>query len=336
MRTGKLSPEDLRRVVLSRVGRVRNEVLVHAELGEDCSVIDLDGDLLVVSTDPITAAQSASGRLAVVVACNDVAAMGAEPIGLMATVLVPPSVGMSVLDRIAAEMDEAACELGVEIIGGHTEVTASVRDPLICATVVGRAIGGKYVRSSGANVDDAVLVTKSAGMEAAGIIASDLGDVLAESVGIETLTKARGFLSELSVLKEARAAMSTGEVTAMHDATEGGLIAALHELAAASRKRIRIETNRIPVRQETRMIAEAAGIDPLCMMSSGMLVITSPDPERISKAISAAGVDVTRIGVVLSGSEGVFRDTPDGDVEIPWPQRDELYRALETLGAGIT
>ena len=76
--------------MLGRLGARRSETLVHAALGVDAAAIAVDADwACVLTTDPITTASSGAGRLAVHVVCNDLAAMGAEPVGVLATLLFP-------------------------------------------------------------------------------------------------------------------------------------------------------------------------------------------------------------------------------------------------------
>src|SRR4051812_23368904 len=108
MKSGKLAPDDLRRLVLGRLGSRRPEVLVHAGLGEDSAVIDVGSDVLVLSTDPITSAGERAGWLGVHVACNDIAAMGAAPVAILATVLVPETSDAVVIEKLMVDMDRAA------------------------------------------------------------------------------------------------------------------------------------------------------------------------------------------------------------------------------------
>src|SRR3981081_3479046 len=121
--TGKLSPALLRGLVLGRLGAKRPETLIGAKLGIDAAAIAIDADwACVLTTDPITTAASGAGRLAVHVVCNDLAAMGAEPLGVLPTLLFPAGVEESTIARLTEEIDATARQLNVEVLGGHTEI----------------------------------------------------------------------------------------------------------------------------------------------------------------------------------------------------------------------
>ena len=88
MQTGKLSPEELKRIVFPYLGYQRPDVLLRAGIGEDSAIIDFGDWVCVLSTDPITGAARNAGWLAVHVSCNDVASNGAEPVGVLVTLLL--------------------------------------------------------------------------------------------------------------------------------------------------------------------------------------------------------------------------------------------------------
>ena len=90
---GKVPPEILEKIVMQPMmaSRVkRNDVILRPKTGEDCSAIDLEGEYCILSTDPITGAAEDIGYLAVQINCNDIYSAGAEPMGVLLTVLLPP------------------------------------------------------------------------------------------------------------------------------------------------------------------------------------------------------------------------------------------------------
>src|SRR5262245_51307928 len=147
--TGKLPPDLLRGLVLGRLGARRPETLIGAALGIDAAAVDLGGDVCVLTTDPITTASTGAGRLAVHVVCNDLAVMGAEPVGLLATLLFPSGVLRSRVAELVAEIDATASELGVEVLGGHTEIAPGVASPLVVMAGVGRARRDRLLTAGG-------------------------------------------------------------------------------------------------------------------------------------------------------------------------------------------
>src|SRR5438552_1070306 len=245
LQTGKLPPDLLRDLVLGRLGTRRPETLVRAALGVDAAAVAVDADwACVLPTDPITTAAAGAGRLAVHVVCNDLAAMGAEPVGVLATLLFPDGVTASAIAELTREIDVTARALNVEVLGGHTEVAPAVNTPLVVMTGIGRARRDRLLTAAGARPGNALVLTKAAGLEGSHILANDFRTELVGRVSDASLEAARGYASELSVVPEARMALDLG-ATAMHDPTEGGIVGATWEMAEASGCGFRVEVGRI-------------------------------------------------------------------------------------------
>jgi hydrogenase maturation factor len=325
MRIGKLAPEVLERLVMPHLGVRRPEVLVHSGLGEDSTVVDFGEYVAVMSTDPITGAAANSGWIAVHVACNDVAAMGGEPIGVLLTVLLDEATGEDALGVLMGDVHRACLELGIEVVGGHSEVTPLVKAPVLSLTSVGIARRDAYVTSAGGRPGDSLILTKAAGLEGTAILAGDRADWLSARLPEACLNRAQGFLGEISVVREGVTAARAG-ASAMHDVTEGGVLGAAFELAVASGCGIDLHADAVPVRAETRAICSAFGIDPLRLVSSGAMLIAAPIAMPVLVAISALGVDATVIGRLTDGPLTVLREGRREPL-LP-PESDELYRAL--------
>lgn len=330
MRIGKVPQDVLERLVLSRLGARRPDVLVHSRIGEDCSVIDFGDFVCVVSTDPITGAAANIGWFAVHISCNDVAANGAEPVGLLITVMVPPDACEEDIGRVMGDADRAARSLGVEILGGHSEVTSAVTRLTVVSTALGKARRDSFITSSGARPGDHLILTKAAGLEGTAILAADLAERLIQGgIGRERVANAREFIRNISVVREGMIAAANG-ATAMHDVTEGGVMGAVFELCEASGAGVRIWEDRIPVAPETRDICHLLGIDPLKLTSSGCMLISAVCSKRVMDAFDEAGIPASVIGEIVEPGRGRVLVRQGGDeVEIRPPERDELYRALE-------
>ncbi len=282
----------------------------------------------VLTSDPITTASTGAGRLAVHVVCNDLAAMGAEPIGVLATLLFPAGVSPEEIARLTEDIDAAARSLNVEVLGGHTEIAPGVVAPLVVMTGVGKARRDRLVTAAGARPGDALVLTKAAALEGTHVLAADLGARLV-GVSAAVLEEARRYGHELSVVPEARLALDLG-ATAMHDPTEGGIVGACWEMAEASACDFRVLVAAIPVREPTRAICAALGVDPLRLIASGALLIACGDGKRMVDGLRAAGIEATRIGE-MRPSEGrrVLVHTDGREEEVTHLDRDELYRILE-------
>jgi len=325
MKVGKLPPSVLSQIVFPNLGVRRPEVLVHSGLGEDSTVVDFGDWVAVLSTDPITGAVQNQGWLGVHVACNDVAAMGAEPLGVLVTLLLTEADPVGNAARIMREVHQAARELGIEVLGGHSEITPGLSGDVISLTAVGRAPKAQFVTSAGARPGDELVLTKAAGLEGTAILATDRAEWLAGRVGADVVGRAQEFLREISVVREGLAAVRAG-ATAMHDATEGGVLGAIYELAVASGVGVEVDVERIPIRPETRQICACFGIDPLRLVSSGALVVAAPAGGRIVEALARLGVSAAVVGRATAGPMELL--TSRGRAELAPPESDELWTAL--------
>lgn len=318
MRLGKLDNDDLERLILHKLRHTRSESLCAPEIGQDCAVLDLDNDLVVLSSDPITSAGIGQiGRLTVHVSCNDAAAAGAEPVGLLVTLLVPPNATEGDIDRIANDLSSAASDAGVDILGGHTEITDCVTRMVTCATVVARQ--SKSGKLRGLLPGDDVVMTKYAGLEGTTILAGEYADRL-RALPEGMLDEALALTGCLSVVPESKIALQNG-ATAMHDVTEGGILGAAWEMAYVGNCGVCIDLDRIPVLPVTQQICDVFGLDALRLISSGSMLIACIDGDALVAALCDAGIPAVKIGKAC----GTGLTTVDG-TKIEAPGADEIYR----------
>lgn len=318
MRLGKLDNDALEALVLSKFHKTRPESHAVPGVGQDCATLDLGGDLAVLSTDPITSSGvSHLGRLTVHVSCNDAAAAGAEPVGLLVTLLAPPSADEETISHIADDLADAAKSAGVDIIGGHTEVTDSVTRYVTNAAVIARMNPGHVMR--GMREGDDIVLTKWAGLEGSSLLSTDHRQRLS-GLSADVLDTAAGFSALLSVVPESRIARKNG-ASAMHDVTEGGVLGAAWEMAYLSGCGIRLDTDAVPIRQETREICSALSLDPLRLISSGSMLIACEDGHALVSALFEAGIHAAVIG----RAEGAGLTDQTG-APIDPPGADEIYR----------
>ena len=318
---GKVDPDSLADLVLDRTGAPDDRVLQGPAYGEDTAAIEIEGGILVVNADPISMAVGRIGSLGVDVAANDVAASGATPAWLTSVVLLPGT--EEALDPITAQLDEAARRLGIAIVGGHSEFAPALESPMLVLTCFG--LTDDYVPTGGAEPGDRLLLTKGAGIEATAILATDFRDRLEGRVPEATLESAEGFYDAVSVVPEA--ALLRERASAMHDPTEGGLVDGLLELAVASGVRLEVDREAIPVREETRELCAAMGVDPLRTFGSGALLAAVPEAatERALSALDGAGIDAAVIGTVERGAPALVL----GGETFTEPVRDDMYALWE-------
>ena len=332
--TGKLGPEALA-AALAATGADDPAVAQGPAYGEDAAAIDLAGagETLVVAADPLSLAAESVGTLAVHVACNDVAASGADPRWLTHTLFLPDD-DPDRLRAVVDQVDATARDLGCAVVGGHTEVLDALSRPLCSMTAMGTT--DRFVSSGGAEPGDRLLLTKGAGIEATAILATDFREECLEAgVPPATLDAAAGFLDDVSVVPDAAAVRDAA--TALHDPTEGGVATALVETAAASGTVLAVERDAVPVRPETRACCDALGVDPLAAFGSGALLAAVP-PDRVGgalDALDAAGIEGAVIGRVERAEDGTAAGTARIDGErFAEPPRDELYPLWAARDAG--
>ena len=296
-------------------------------------MLEADADwACVLTADPITTAVSGAGRLAVHVVCNDLAVMGAEPIGVLATLLFPAGTTVDAISALTHEISDSARGLNVEVLGGHTEVAPGLSAPLVVMAGIGKARRDRILTAAGAHEGDALVLTKAAALEGTHVLASDLSErLLRLRISEQVLAEARSYGDELSVVPEARMAVDLG-ATAMHDPTEAGVVGALWEMAEASHLGFRVDAAAIAVRGPTRAICDALGVDPLRLIASGALLIACRDGASMVAGLSQHGIVAAHIGTMTSGPKLLVH--PDGREEnVERLERDELYRVLEELSA---
>lgn len=329
LKTGKLDSRLLERIVFDNIKLRRDEVITRPGIGEDCAVLDYGDYECVMSTDPITAAIDEIGRLSVHISCNDIASNGVEPVGIMLAVLLPEGTTEEQIDTMMKQAGQASEELNVEIIGGHTEITPVVKQPVIISTAVGR--GPKNGSQSAENMKpgDYIMITKKAGMEGTGVIASDMEDELKGFLTQDEIDEAKAMLDSVSVVPEGVIAGKIG-THGMHDVTEGGILGAVWEMCDISGLGAEVWADDIPVAEVTRKICDHFDVDVLRLISSGAMVICVPEDkkEQMEKAMEDAGVPSTYIGRVREAEYGVRMTRNGADSEVDPPYSDEIYRVV--------
>lgn len=325
MRQGKLTNAKLRELVIDKIEPQNEETVVGAGVGEDCCAV-ITGDLCVVSTDPITAGGKQTGVLAIHINANDIAAAGAVPIAALVTLLIPPSAGEAQVRKLMNELVQTARSLGIDIIGGHTEVTDSVTRTVVSVTMIGKpVVKGKMFKTSDVQPGDDIIMTKYAGLEGTAIIASDFSGEL--SLTEQERKELARIKESLSVVKDGRIAAETDGIHAMHDITEGGVLGAVCEMCEASGTGARIDLSAVPVLPLTSRVCTKYGLDVYGLISSGSMMIAARNGNRIVEAMRANGIPATVIG--KAGGQGVY-DLSSGQKRAitPYPA-DELYKVLE-------
>lgn len=307
---GKINDDLFKRAILPHTGAASPQVVVGPRMGVDAAVLKVGTHYMVVAEDPIfpgpTTTPQDYGWITVHIGASDVAVMGVKPAFMTYTLLVPPGTPEDYVVDLVRSISESAKELGISIVGGHTGYYSAVVVPTIGGiTVWGYA--DRVITPAGAEIGDAVMVTKGAAIEAAAILAAELGDrLLVAGVPGEMVERARLRMREMSVVKDAAIATAVGGIHAMHDATEGGLARGLWEVAEASGVGFRLKRSAVPVPPDVKAVCNHFDLDPYEVISEGTLVLTcAPDKvDELLRAFKSEGLEAAVIGEVVPLEEG--------------------------------
>lgn len=326
MANGKL-PNKILKQILNEVPTIqREDILIGAKIGLDTAQIDFGDEICVLSTDPITGAVENIGAIGVTISVNDIATAGAEPVGLLLTILAPVGTSHGDIQDIQKDATRTANALGVQIIGGHTEITSAVNKLVLSVAVVGRMEKNAWMDVTKIQDGDVVAISKALALEGSAILASDRADVLQDVLTQEELDEAQSYLKQISVLEEGRIGSALG-VQYMHDITEGGLFGAIYEAAEAIERGITIE-GPFPLSAVSKKITDCFAIDPYRLISSGSMLMIIPK-EQIDHA--KALFDEKEIPLHVVGTvtgEGVYVKENGHQIAIDAPTKDALYEAL--------
>lgn len=330
---GKL-PADLLAKLLARIPLNDPRVVLGPGIGLDCAIVEAGPVLWVFKSDPITFATDEIGWYAVQVNANDIATTGATPRWLLLTMLLPEKATTAQLVEGISRQVQRACEqLGIAVIGGHTEITLGVERPILMGTLIGQVDRDQLVTPRGANPGDRILLTKGVPIEATALLAREFPDRLSSALSADEIARAGAFLFDpgISVVPEARIATKAGHITAMHDPTEGGLAMALWELAEASGRALSVDPGAVPIPSLSRRVCSFFGLDPLAALASGALLLTTPAVEAplVCRALEFEGIHCAEIGAVDEGPMFVWRKTATGREPWPRPARDEIAHVFE-------
>ncbi len=337
MKLGKL-PIDVLAGVLGNLPARDPRVIVGPKVGEDAAAIAFGETAVVAGMDPITFASDLIGWCAVQVNANDIAVMGARPKWFLATLMLPPNAERSLVSAIFDQLSRACDELDITLVGGHTEVTATVNQPVIVGCMLGEVARYGLVMTGGAKVGDDIIICGPVGVEGTALLAREAAEALAQA-GLDqaAVEEARSFLFDpgIGIVRPALAAAAAG-ASSMHDPTEGGVASGLLEMARASGTGLEVNADSIPVRSLTREICRRLGLDPLGLIASGALLIASAPArtEAVLHSLRDAGTEGAVIGRVLPAEAGM--SIISGGVRGPLPEfaRDEVARFFETTEAG--
>jgi hydrogenase maturation factor len=344
-RTGKATPELFEQVILRRLGARDEDVLVGPQHGVDVGVVRVaDGVAMALTADPVFVVPAygweRAAWFAVHILASDASTSGLPLRWMSVDLNLPPSISDEELTLLWDAFHGACEDLGIAVVTGHTGRYDGCEWPMVGgATCLALGPADAFVTPTMARAGDAVVVTKGAAIETTALFAATFPDRLAAAVGEDTLRAADSLFESMTVVPEAVLARGFGlredGVTSMHDATEGGVLGGLLEVAIASGNGIRVDRDRIPVRPEVRAVCEHLGIDPYTAISEGSLIATvvPARADAFVELLAGAGIDAAIAGELIPRAEG-HRLVVDGREEpLVHPGLDPFWGAFGAWAA---
>ena len=328
---GKLAKEDLEKL-LSCI-RQDPRVLVPPLPGYDAGVHFMGDKCMVVATDPcIDVPLEWFGWLLVHYAASDVAIFGAKPEYCTINMLGPASTKPEVFQNMMEQVCSAAKKLGMVVVTGHTGFYEGVSQLIGVCTAYGTVAKDKLITPGNTKAGDLILCTKSVGLELL-VNFSFMHKALAQTLfGVQRADALTRLVKSQSCVKEALQLADIGGVNSMHDATEGGLVAALNELADASEVGFRVNMEKLPINQEAWTLRDhfKLTLDEILSMSSTGTLLAAVNPrakDQVEKAMSRTGIAAGFVGNFTRNKDRILKKS-DGDVAFPQVACDPYSRFL--------
>jgi thiamine-monophosphate kinase len=312
---------------------------VVAGIGDDAAVIDLDGmNYLLLSDDAFldrvhfdlrTWSASQIGGKAMAATLSDIAAMGGTARTCLVSLLIPASLEIRDLEELYRGLVSMAGQFAVSIVGGNV---VSAERLGLCLTVTGHVEKTKVCLRSTARLGDAVAVTGDLGRSEAGrlLLAGDISLAAGHERAVDSLRQKH--LAPVPRLKCGASLAGAVDVGAMIDISDG-LAREVHHITLASGVGARIEESKLPILEETRLVAQLAGIDASHLaLGSGeefelMFTLHPAEVEIARSAIEALGVAFTTIGEIVPRDAGVRLIEEDGTSSALAPEGWDHFRA---------
>lgn len=339
-RTGKATAELFEQVIWRRLGANDPDVLVGPRHGVDVGVVRVaDGVAMALTADPVFIVPAygweRASWFAVHILASDAATSGLPPRWIAVDLNLPPELTDDDLTSLWDAFHRACEGIGLAVVTGHTARYDGCTWPMVGGAVcMASGPEDRFVTPEMAREGDRVVVTKGAAIEATALFAATFPERLARGVGDDVVKAGDALFEQMTVVPEAAVARAFGlredGVTSMHDATEGGVLGGLTEVAHASGVGMRIEVDEIPVRPEVRAICEHTGMDPYTAISEGTLIATVV-PSRAGaflEALGAAGIDAADVGVVTPAASGCVLATAEGERSFEHPGLDPFWGAF--------
>lgn len=343
---GKISPEIFREIIFPRLGTDDSAVLVGPQHGVDVGIVEIGGQAVSFTTDPVFIVPQygweRAAWFAVHIIASDSATSGLKPRFLSIDLNLPMDMTKEQLETMWVVMHRECLAMGINIVTGHTARYEGCNYPMVGgATMIGTGSLDEYVSPRFAKEGDAIIITKGPAIEACGIFAAMFPDLIAEKYGRDFAQKAEGIFYQMSVVEDAMTAVSVGVrdngVSSMHDATECGIWGGLFEVARAAGLGARIVKEKIVVAEGVPEICQMFGIDPYAAISEGSLIITCRPhkADEVVAALTGKGIAASVVGELIPPELGLILVDHGREKPLEHPIVDPFWRAFYDTAARV-
>jgi hydrogenase expression/formation protein HypE len=305
---GKIERENLEKIFTRQTGAFCSNILQGPKFGVDTAIVRLSENKgLVIASDPTSLIPALglkeSAWLSVILTANDVATSGFLPHYAQFVLNLPNDISNADLEQYWQHIHFFCSDIGISITGGHTGFGDIGKSTIAGGVTMFAEADLSQIKSTAytkPNLD--LIVTKSAALSAAAILARSFPNYTAHHLGHQTQQELMNTFYQMAIFKEVEAIRSKSSifksVVAMHDVTEGGILGAVLELAEAGEVGVTIRQELIPLGDNQKKLCELFEIDPYQSLGAGSLLIACEKEitQDLIVLLKNEGIDANKIG----------------------------------------
>ncbi|MFC1617905.1 hydrogenase expression/formation protein HypE [Patescibacteria group bacterium] len=262
--------------------------------GADAAVLSSGKQNLVFTTDsyivsPLFFPGGDIGKLSICGTINDLAVIGAKPLGISLSIILEEGFAQKKLSKIIRSISKISGEQKIPIVTGDTKVMQRGKIDGIVINTSGVGQADNIIHNSGLKAGDAII--------ASGRIGDHGAALLAERFNYQSSLKS-DCQPIWNLIKPVKSYL-----TACKDPTRGGLSAVLYEMARKAEVRIILDEQAIPIHKQTRAICDMLGLSPYHLASEGCFIVGVKQQyvNRVLRSLKKQNKNASVIGVVKKG-----------------------------------
>lgn len=321
MKIGKVSQTVLKRSILKPLQFHREESLIDPAVEEMCYGIKVGADEEVLSASAVLYGDEKDlGVFALAQVVNDLATRGAKTVGASVHIMLPPYAYESRLKSMVEYVERAGSAHAIQVVCAKAEVSPVIQKAIVYVNGMGVLKKGELLQSSMGKADQDIVLLKWVGLEGTFRVMREKEEALAKRFVPTFLNQIRSLEPQIFSDEELEMAKEFG-VSAMHQITSGGILAALWEMSEASNVGIEVDLKKMAIKQETVEVCEFCHLNPYQLTSAGSVLIFTDRGEELVSKYEQKGIQASVLGkttadtarVILGGEEKRFLDRPAAD-----------------------